>query len=219
MNNLEICVDASMKNLDNRTFGCSGAYCINNNMEKYIISPDSTNNRSELLAIYIGIKLAHSIINQFPNTYDGIIIYSDSKFSVYGLTKWIHHWVATQDGYGIFYGTNGAPVANQELFKAIITYCVTNNIIVKLYHQKGHVKYTSVKNLNNANQIFLKSNGFYLKPEDIYKISYYNDIIDNKTRNKLNRINPNDYPILNYNIGTKEMVRYMIPNNFYQFIS
>lgn len=218
-NTLEICVDASMRTIANRKFGCSGAYCINNDMDVYLISPDSTNNRSELLAIYIGIKLAHNIINQFPNNYNNVVIYSDSKFSVYGLTKWIHHWVATQDRYGIFYGTNAQPVANQELFKAIITYCKINNLIVKLYHQKGHVRYTSTKKLHQANETFFESNGFYLKPEDIYKISYYNDIIDNKTRNKLGRINPNDYPLINYNINSKEMVNYVIPKNYYEYIS
>ena len=219
MNNLEICVDASMRKFGDRTFGCSGAYCINNDMDTYLISPDSTNNRSELLSIYIGIKMAERIINQFPSLYDSIIIYSDSQFSVYGLKKWIYNWIRTQDENGVFYGTNAQPVANQELFKAIITYCISNNIVIKLYHQQGHVRYTSTKCLNKANQVFYNSNGFYLKPEDIYKISYYNDLIDRKSRNRLNSINPNDYPIMDYSIDKNNVIRYCIPRGFNKYIS
>ena len=211
MEPLEICVDASLKEIDGRKFGCSGAYCINNNMESYMISPDTTNNRSELLAIYIGIKLAEKIFKQQVGMYSNIIIYSDSQFGVYGLTKWIHNWIGSQDRNGVFFGSNNKPVMNQELFKAIY---------VKLYHQQGHVKYTSTKSLNNANKVFYNSNGFYLKPEDIYKISYYNDLIDNKSRNKLNYVRSEDYPFIDYHPNINDnRIGYKIPPKFYQYIS
>lgn len=81
----------------------------------------------------------------------------------------------------------------------------------------GHVRVTSHKMLSLANETFYKSNGYYLKPEDIYKISYYNDIVDTTSRNKLENINPNDYPILSPNNGVN-MVNVVIPKNFRKYV-
>ena len=58
--------------------------------------------------------------------------------------------------------------------------------------------------LQKANETFKRSNGFYLRPEEIYKISYYNDIVDKTSRAKLEGINPNDF--INVALPGKEMV-------------
>ena len=70
--------------------------------------------------------------------------------------------------------------------------------------------------LYDANEVFNKSNGYYLRPEDIYKISYYNDFVDKSTRSKLENINPNNFPILNN--GNKEMVNICLPKDFKKYI-
>lgn len=214
MDVLEIYTDASIRTFNNgRIFGCSGALCPTTNESRCIIVPDTTNNRSELLAIYLGVQLANEIINRNNNIYSQIFIYSDSQFSIFGLTRWINQWLKTIDKNGIMYGSNNKPVKNQELFAMILSYITVNNLNICFRHQAGHVRYTSVKMLAKANETFYKSNGYYLKPEDIYKISYYNDLVDKTTRSKLDGVNPNDYPISTID-QNNNLVRYIIPKDF-----
>lgn len=220
MNNvLEICTDASIRTFNNgRTFGCAGALCITTMEEDYLISQDTTNNRSELLGIYLGLKLAKRIMDASPNTYNQIIIYSDSQFAIFGLTKWMDNWIKTVDSNGMIYGSNGKYVKNQELFMCILTYIQINKLKVLFRHCSGHVRYTSVKMLKEANDAYYRSNGVYLRPEDIYKISYYNDIVDNSTREKLQTINPDIYPMMDYSNNYQIMAKYVIPHNYKDFI-
>ena len=220
MENLEIICDASLRTMpkSNRVFTCSGALCINTGDEDYIISPDSTNNRGELLAIYLGCKLALRIRNTEPERYSQISIYSDSQFAIFGLTRWMHDWLKTMNSQGVMYGTNGLPVKNQELFKMIITFCTINRLEVHFYNQRGHTKLNSTANLARANQQFFKANGFFLKPEDIYKISFYNGIIDRNTRNKLYEIDESNYSQLFNHPNAKPILRYVIPENYKNYI-
>ena len=45
----------------------------------------------------------------------------------------------------------------------------------------------------------------------------YNDIVDRTSRAKLDSINPNDFPVQEFNEG-KLLAKYTIPNNFNKFI-
>lgn len=214
---LEIYTDASIRTFNNgRVFGCAGALCPRTGESKYTILPDSTNNKAELIGIYNGILLAHNAVLREPEMYNQIDLYSDSQFGIFGLTKWIYGWVRTMDINGIIYGSNKQPVKNQELFLMILSYLSTNNLRINFYHQAGHVRYTSQKMLEKANRVFKTSNGFSLLPEDIYKISYYNDIVDRTSRDKLQNINPDNFAINNIN---ECPVRYVLPKNFRQYIS
>lgn len=217
---LEICTDASMRTfLDSgRVFTCSGAICINNMQERYTVTADSTNNRGELLGVYLGVKLAEEILLKEPGIYSRINLYSDSQFSIFGLRDWMVKWKTTMDKNGVIYGSNGAPVKNQELFMMIITYCVTHNLVIHFYNQKGHVNNNSSKQLANANAQFKAANGFYLKPEDIFKISFYNDIVDKNSRNVLDEIDPNNYPVFHYGHEGINLCHYVVPDNFKDFI-
>ncbi len=212
-NILEICVDASLRKYEKsgRIFTCSGAISINSGEELYTIDEDSTNNRGELIAAYLGLLLANK--ERYSYNYDNIAIYSDSQFVVYGLTKWMHSWVInTRDG--IIYNSNKTPVKNQELFKLIISYCINNNMRVHFYAQRGHTNFHSSKDLAEANDYFYDANGFILKPEDIFKISFYNDIIDKNTRKILKDIHDVDYPIKNHH----KSFDFNIPYNFGNYI-
>ena len=213
---LEIYTDASIKTYSSgRTFGCSGAICSTTGESIYTINPDTTNNRSELIAIDIGIKLAYSIYTREPEKYENIYLYSDSQFGIFGLTKWIFGWSKNIKN-GVMYGSNHQPVKNQDLFIGILSYLSINKFKVKFRHQSGHVNVTRPKMLYDANEVFNKSNGYYLKPEDIYKISYYNDFVDKSTRLKLENINPNNFPIINN--GNKEMINICLPKDFKKYI-
>ena len=218
-NVLEICTDASLKTFANgRIFTCSGAISINSTQERYIVTQDSTNNRGELLGVYLGIKLAEEELINNPNKYTKVNLYSDSQFAIFGLRDWMKNWIRTTDAQGVIYGSSHKPVKNQELFMMIITYCVTHNLIIHFYNQKGHVNVNSSKNLAAANKQFKNANGYWLKPEDIFKISFYNDIVDKNSRNILESINPDDYPIRHYNSEGINMCRYVLPNNFKDYI-
>lgn len=219
---LEICTDASIRTFQcgnvQRTFGCAGALSIPTMEEDYLFSQDTTNNRSELLAIYLGLKLGKRIMDANPGVYDSITIYSDSQFGIFGLTKWMPNWMRTRDANGIIYGSDGKPVKNQELFMCILTYITINNLRVMFRHCKGHVRYTSTKKLQQANETYFKSNGVYLRPEDIFKLAYYNDIVDRTTREKLQTINPDYYSVMDYANNYQIMAKYVIPTNYIGYI-
>jgi len=218
-NTLEICTDASIKTFRNgRVFGCSGALSITTMEQEYLITQDTTNNRSELLGVLLGLQLGKKIIDRQPGVFNYICIYSDSQFAIFGLTRWMDGWLKTKDANGIMYGSNGKAIKNQELFMCILSYITSNNLKVIFRHCSGHVRFTSPKMLKLANDAFYRSNGMYLRPEDIYKISYYNSIVDNTTRQKLQTINPDAYPIMDYTEDYRNMTKYIIPNNYKDYL-
>ena len=219
MNNiLEICTDASIRKFPNgRTFGCAGALCITTMEEEHLVSQDTTNNRSELLAVYLGLKLGKRIMDKNPE-YESMIIYSDSQFAIFGLTRWMPGWMKTMDENGIIYGSNGLPVKNQELFMCILSYITANKLKVTFRHVSGHVRYSSIKNLKVANDAYFKSNGMYLRPEDIFKLAYYNNIVDNSTREYLKTIDPDIYPVMDYSNNYQVMTKYVVPSTYLNYI-
>lgn len=215
METVEICCDASIKTYSNgRTFGCSGAIVIGPDMEQFKIVPDCTNNRAELIALYIAVRMAHEIKKRKSCN---VIIYADSKFAVYGIKVWMKNWLDNMDNNRILYNYEGQPVKNQELFKMIISYIVSNKLTIYLRHQKGHVKLTETK-LATANRVFYESNGYYLNYNDIYRISKYNSIIDQHTRDKLQDINPDDYPIIYDDPNLLNLCNYIIDPNYMDYI-
>lgn len=216
---LEFCCDASIKKYNNgRTFGCAGVICLNNDYQSYNIIPDTTNNRAELMAIYDSIIMAHKMIIDNNLTEDlDITIYSDSKNGVFGLREWMKNWMKKRDNNGILYRYDNKPVENQELYLMIISYLKTNNIYIKLRHQKGHINYNKENHLQKAFDVFKQSNGYELDMSYIAKISYYNSMADNNSRLCLFNINPDSYPIID-NTNNKIMVRYVIDKNDLKYI-
>lgn len=211
---LEIFADASIRTYpDGRTFGCAGAYAIPLDISMYRISQDTTNNRSELLAIYIGCKLARDILLTYPDTFDKVVLYSDSQFAIFGLTKWMDAWLLTRDENGIIYSVSTKkPVKNQELFLCIIQFLIDNNLQIHFRHCAGHVDYNKPDKLKYANELYQKSNNESLRPEEIYKISYYNNVVDQESRSQLKSVIPSLYPIQNYYANIAAMRKYDISN-------
>ena len=215
MEELEICCDASiMKYPNGRTFGCAGAVTTILNIERKIIIPDCTNNRAELIAMYTAVRLANEIKQIKP--YD-ITIYADSKFVVYGMKVWMEDWLRKIDDNGIIYNHANKPVINQDLFMMILSYMISNNLRLKIRHQKGHVKFLNEKSLAMASRVFQESNGYKLDYCTLRRISLYNDKIDRSTKEMLKTINPNDYPIEN-NDGLPKICNYIIPYNYKDYV-
>ena len=184
---LNIFCDAYIKTFpDGITIGCPGAvgYCGKKIIcWNYDILPNTTNNNSEITAIYMAVIMAqwHS---QF---YREINIFSDSKICVYGVKHWYQSWFQNVGPDGTLYSSTGAPVANQEVFKDIIRYMVMNNVRVNIYHQKGHVTSTAAS-LNAAMKVFEDSNKLHITPEQLRYICKGNDYIDLTTKDRLDRI-------------------------------
>lgn len=214
-NTVEIFCDASIKHYNNnRTFGCAGALSPILKLEKYEIVPDTTNNKSEITALYLAVQMAKEIRDHHKE-YDDIVIYSDSKLAVFGLKHWMDMWLQTRVD-GVMYNTSGKPVANQDLYLRIIRFLVENNLKIKLRHQKGHVKVLKEHSMNVARQVFYESNDINIGNYDLSRICFYNNKIDELTRNKLETINPNNYPIIPEGIA---MITYVPPANYLDYIN
>lgn len=176
---MNIFTDASIiKTIYGETIGCSGAICKENLLSKFEIHRDSTNNISEISAIRLAIELA------IENNWTSINIWSDSQWSIYGLTKWNRKWLSNIDNY-ILKNSTGEYVKNQEIFLSIMDTIVKNNIKVNFYHIKGHVNTNDIKSINHAISVFNSSNSLSISREDMFIAATMNNLIDKETRNRL----------------------------------
>lgn len=182
MRELNIFTDASItKTIHNETIGCAGAICMeNNNLCKFLVQRDSTNNISEITAIKLAVELAIENRDKF----DVVNIWADSQWSIYGMTKWIRPWMNSMIN-GVIYNSSGYPVKNQQIFLGIIKLIVQNNLPVNFYHIKGHVDLYNIKSIAHAVQVFKRSNGVDISRDKMFKYAKMNDMVDNHTRSLL----------------------------------
>ena len=213
---LEICCDASIKTFGKRSFACAGAIAIEYDKSVEEIMPDITNNRAEIAAILLGVKLAGELVKQHEDI-EEIYIYSDSKFSVKGINEWIDVWIRRRGADGIMYNYEGNPVKHQDVYLEVISYIIDNNLKIHVRHQKGHVKVTSESSMKKASDRFFDSNGYYIDKNTLSRISIYNNLIDEKTRNKLKQVRPLAYPH-EKECTYKQMCKFVIPKNYKEYI-
>lgn len=194
---LNIFTDASIQPMNDNTFkGCYGCVVVKTDDNtpyiidsKYNIEDNTTNNRCELKAILFGLREAV----RYRNDFSYINLFSDSRISVQGLKEWIFNWVNNRTD-GVMYGS-GKPVSNQDIIFNILNFIISNDLMINIYHQKGHVDNTQ-KSLENAQRVFMQTNKINSIDLDLVSmISQYNNYIDQLTRQKLYE-NENDY--LNY---------------------
>lgn len=186
---LNIFCDASISKFQdlNITIGCAGVVIVSNNnnrklnflYDNYNVIYETTNNNSEITAILLGI--IEAIKNK--DKFNVINLFSDSKICIYGLREWIFNWICNIKN-GIMISSSLLPVANQNIISKIINYIVYNNLSINLYHQKGHVANTN-NSLNNASKVFYESNNIILTQNEIIDISYYNNMVDIRTKDIL----------------------------------
>lgn len=207
---LNIFTDASItKTIYGETIGCAGAICMENrNIVKYEIFRDSTNNISEISAIKLGVLIA--LENR--DSFDKFNIWSDSQWSVFGLTKWIKSWTNNAIDYRLI-NSSGEYVKNQQIFLSIIKLIVDNNIPINFYHIKGHVTPSSIKSIDHATSVFYKSNGIRISRDKIYSAVQMNNLVDNTTRKLLDRwktVEPIKLTrgVINPIISKEDMIRY-----------
>lgn len=191
-NTINIFTDASIKKVKEfkEEIGCPGyiiTYKKNNDIIKIIESDcniirQSTNNESEITAIYMGIMAALKYKDKIKH----INLFSDSKICIYGLTQWIYKWYNNQQN-GRFISSNGGYVKNQDIIINIINTICNNNLSINLYHQKGHVNIKDRYSVENAIKVFHESNNIKTSYSLMHILSKYNDYIDVLTGNVLER--------------------------------
>ena len=184
---LNIFTDASVYKYQNETLGAPGYVAvIGENMvdEKSIILRESTNNESELYAIFMAIQFA--LLNR--DKVQIINIFSDSQFAIYGLREWIFGWMNNIKDDRL-YNSSGKMVANQHIFMNIIYTILYYDLKVSFYHNRGHFK---VNQINEFRELFTKHNFLNdrINGRTAYKIIFYNDRVDNNTRSMFYRFRP-----------------------------
>lgn len=191
-NTVNIFTDGSIYNNmeTGETIGCAGSLLVGNISngygiinDQYSILRNTTNNETEITAIYTGVKMALDYIN---NTgYKPVFnLFSDSKICVLGLREWVYNWIRCVNN-GIMYNSNGTPVKNQEIFKSIIHLILNNDLCIRLFHQKGHVS-KSNNSLTNAMRVFNISNNTNVSDLSlIATLSKYNNDVDMITKSIL----------------------------------
>lgn len=191
---VNIFTDASIHVYDREgykeTIGCIGAIVVLTDIngdsqiidECMTIQRNTTNNESEIKAIDAGVLLAST----YKKAYDNINLFSDSKICIKGLTEWIFDWVDNAKN-NILYTKSNSEVKNQKIFISIINFINRASLNIKFYHQKGHVSNTQ-NSILNAKNVFSISNSIPLdniSDDFIKRISYYNNYVDYKTKEKL----------------------------------
>jgi len=151
----------------------------------------ATNNYGEVLAAYMGISnlLSHKDYDAFLN------LFSDSEITVKGLKEWIYTWLRDMDPETKeLRNSSGAIVSNQEIFCNMINCIITNNTHVAIWHQRGHKNPDKVADMEEVRNTFRETNGTEISSDIIREICYYNDFVDNMTRDYLiEEINKKEY--------------------------
>lgn len=186
---LNIFTDASVVQVGDEYIGCSGAVAYVGDMDNlqkvneiFKINRFSTNNNSEIKAIYLGIMIAL----QFKNQVKEINLFSDSKICIYGLREWIRKWTQNSGNGPLLIGSTNKPVSNQQDILNCVYTILNYGLHINLYHQKGHVENAS--GINNAIKVFKGSNlieNKFISHEYMECISSANCYVDNMTRDVL----------------------------------
>lgn len=98
-----------------------------------------TSNRAELYAIYVALNEITKLY-----TFNKLIIYSDSNYSIKSLTIWIKNWIKDD-----WIGSNKKPVKNKDLILDIYNLMQQYKRKIKLIHVKAHTGGTDPQSINN----------------------------------------------------------------------
>ena len=186
---LNIFCDASIVKTKKSFMGCYGVVAVVEDTildSIYRLVSDTTNNESEIKGLRAAIGMAY----QYNGCFRTINIFSDSKISIMGLTKYIYHWRYNKHD-GLLYGTSRNPISNQEIFiecVQLLKGLSQGPSIICLYHQAGHVS-NHYENLRHAAEVFATSNNI-LGSVDMNLIRYlstYNNLVDHNSREFLHK--------------------------------
>jgi ribonuclease HI len=159
MKKIIVFTDGSCKNNGYRnSYGGIGIHFPNGELKdvsKIFRKGKCTNQRTELYAIIIAILY----IKKFFDLHDtSIVIYTDSKYSIQSITKWVNQW--KKNGWKT---KNNQPVQNRELIEILDKYY--SRYKIKLKHVNAHTNKTDWKSIGNqiADELAVKASKKYLQ--------------------------------------------------------
>lgn len=135
-------------------------------------------NRAELEAILLALKYAR---RNYDLKKDHIVIVSDNQYAVSSLTIWIKNWIKTSKN-GVFYGSKGKPVENQDLIKII--YDMLRGTNVDIFHIRSHITSGKWKDYKAK---FERYNHVRIDMDTFKWLSANNDIVDGVARKGLDK--------------------------------
>ena len=91
----------------------------------------ATNNQMELLSVIEGLRKFLQIRSDTDDTDDKITLYSDSKYVVFGISKWMHSWKNKS-----WIKADGNPVLNKDYWEQM--YEINKQVNLECKHVKGH---------------------------------------------------------------------------------
>lgn len=152
LDTIEVYTDGSYRKKDNKEYCGYGIYFPNGEIKNIANSFDIkplTNNRAELYAIYRAIKKI-----QKRYTFNKIIIYTDSEYSMKSLTIWIDNWKTNN-----WKNAKNKPVENQDIIKKIddLLQKYPEKIIFK--HVRSHTGKQDEQSINNHKADYLANVG------------------------------------------------------------
>ena len=193
-NVLNIFSDASLRHRGRTQDICYGAIAVNRDTiidSECRINSDATSNWGELKGMLTAVYMAVKYKDKFPI----INIFCDSLYTVDTMNKYYKNWRINEEG--IAYNKNEL-VPNQSPVIESIKVIIDNDLHVNIFHQKGHVELKDFRSIQNATDVFSRTN--YIRRKIDYAfiryISGFNDIIDNYTRSTLLRFNTLDERIV-----------------------
>lgn len=182
------------------------------------IFKDSTISIAELFAVYQGVKMGYEVAQEY-----GIktsFLFSDSKYSIDGLTEWLGSWVKKSHN-GVFVNSNKTEVAHQHIFQSIMYFINNTNYNIRFVKIKGHVN--TEKELCNAINYINKNNYVFRSVRIDYhtvdEISRRNDLVDMISRESITGLPKsfisripsasNAFPIQFLGIGFEDYIKYI----------
>jgi ribonuclease HI len=102
--------------------------------------PPITNQRTELFAIYVAIVVIRKNL-----TFDKIIIYTDSEYSIKCLSVWSYDWIKNN-----WKTSSKREVKNQDILQPLIDVYMKIKDKVQFIHVKSHTGNKDYKSIGNA---------------------------------------------------------------------
>ena len=153
MINIVAFTDGSCHISKHSTYAGYGIFFVNGEFEDvaepFLIKKIS-NNRAELYAIYICIK----IITDSGMKFDTIQIYTDSIYSLKSVIIWVESWI--KNGWKT---ANKKIVKNKDIIYPIYKLLQKHKDKIKFFHVKAHTKNTGYLSINNARADILANQG------------------------------------------------------------
>lgn len=143
----------------------------------------TTNNESEVYALYLAVHMAREAIECLG--IKNINIFADSNFALLGVKEWIYGWVKNSVPGGPLINSSNKEVANQRYFIYIIDTILKYQLNINLVHVDGHVNTSNSNEVIEASMKFQKANNVNIFPDVMRLICMGNDYVDVMSRAEL----------------------------------